>query len=400
MYNGTMSAPGSGKEPLNHRERVALALDRREADRVPIDLHGWATYFTEGAYCSLLEHLQIRERPEVNDWFLVTRVNELILARFGVDFRRVALRPPDGYRTRENADGSWTDEWGITKRRVAHFSPRLGRPACYAEMIDPPLAEATLDDLERYPWPDPHDPGRYRGLEQEVRSLHGGTDYSLVASAVGMGIFEQGQALRGTERFLADLLADPEFAARLIGKVLDFQLAVMDRYMGIVGPFVQMVETSDDYGMQTGPLISAELYRRMLKPAHRRLLRRVKERTEAKIYLHSCGSIAGLLEDLIEAGVDVINPVQPRARGMDAGHLKERFGRRVVFHGGVDEQWVLPHGSVRDVEEEVARCLRDFAPGGGYILAPAHNIQDDVPPENVVALFEAAQRDGRYPIGV
>ncbi len=393
-----MSATGIGKEPLSHRERVALALDHREADRVPIDLHGWATYFTEGAYRSLLEHLQIREQPVVNDWFLVAEVNEQILTRFGVDFRRVALRPPDGRRPRENADGSWTDEWGITKRKVAHRSGLLGRPAYYAEMIDPPLAEATLDDLERYPWPDPRDPGRYRGLEEEVRRLHRQTDYALVASAVGMGIFEQAQWLRGTENFLADLLANQEFASRLIEKVLEFQLAVMDHYLQIVGPYVQMVETSDDYGMQTGPIISPQLYRRMLMPAHRRLLDRIKEKTEAKIYLHSCGSIADLLEDLIEAGVEVINPVQPRARDMDSRRLKERFGRRVVFHGGVDEQWVLPHGSTREVGEEVRRRLRDFAPGGGYIFAPAHNIQDDVPPENVVAMMEAAQRYGRYPI--
>jgi hypothetical protein len=164
-------------------------------------------------------------------------------------------------------------------------------------MIEPPLAEASIGDLESYPWPDPEDPGRYRDLRERVKLLYETTDHALVAAAIGNGIFEQAQALRGIQHFLEDLL---------------------------------------------------------------------------------------------------INPVQPRARDMDSAALKNRFGGRVVFHGGVDEQYVLPHGSVEEVREEVHRRIGDFAPGGGYIFAPAHNIQDDVPPENVVAMFEAALEYGYY----
>ena len=213
-----------------------------------------------------------------------------------------------------------------------------------------------------------------------------------------MGIFEQAQGLRGIQRFLEDLLIHPEFAAALIEKISQIQLEIFDKYLAIVGPYIEMVETSDDYGMQTGSLISPQLYRQMLKPAHRRLNRFIKERTDAKIYLHSCGSIYNILDELIDAGVEVINPVQPRAEKMDSVDLKKRFGNRVVFHGGIDEQHVLPYGSVLEVQEEVWERITAFAPGGGYILAPAHNIQDDVPPENVMAMFDVALKWGRYPI--
>jgi uroporphyrinogen decarboxylase len=378
------------------RERVRLALTFREADRVPIDLDGWATYFTEGGYRSLIRHLGSDEEPQVNDWFLVSGIEESILRRFGVDFRRVGLGVPEGFRSRTYPDGSWDDEWGIRKRKVAHRSPRTGETAYYAEMIEPPLAEASISDLESYPWPDPDDPGRYRDLRERVKRLYETTDQALVAAAIGMGIFEQAQALRGIQRFFEDLLINREFATLLIDKILQIQLEIFDRYLVIVGPYVEMIETSDDYGMQTGPLISPQLYREMLKPAHKRLNRFIKERTEAKIFLHSCGSVADVLDDLIEAGVEVINPVQPRARDMDSSSLKSRFGGRVVFHGGVDEQYVLPLGSIDEVREEVAHRIAAFAPGGGYIFAPAHNIQDDVPPENVVTMFEAALEYGQY----
>jgi uroporphyrinogen decarboxylase len=383
---------------LSPRQRVRLALRFQEADRIPIDLDGWATYFTEGAYRNLLRYLGSDEQPRVNDWFLVSGVSEAILRRFGVDFRRVGLGIPDGFRSKTYRDGSWDDEWGVRKRKVGHPSARTGKTAYYAEMIDPPLAEASVDDLEAYPWPDPDDPGRYRELSEMVKRLFETTDYALVAASIGNGIFEQAQALRGIQRFLEDLLINREFAALLIDKILQVQLRIFDRYLAVVGPYIEMVETSDDYGMQTGPLISPQLYREMLQPAHRELNRFIKERTEGRIYLHSCGSVADVLDDLIDAGVDVINPVQPRAKDMDSAQLKSRFGGRVVFHGGVDEQHVLPHGTIEEVREEVHRCIGAFAAGGGYILAPAHNIQDDVPPENVIALFEAARRYGHYPI--
>jgi uroporphyrinogen decarboxylase len=383
---------------LTPRERVRLALTFQEADRVPIDLDGWATYFTEGAYRNLLKHLGIEEKPKINDWFLVSGINESILQRFGVDFRRIGLGAPEGFSSRTYTDGSWDDEWGVRKRKVAHRNPRTGQTAYYAEMVEPPLAQAAIEDLASYPWPDPEDPGRYRGLSDLVKRLYDTTGYALVAAAISEGVFEKAQALRGMQRFFEDLLINREFAAALIERILQIQLEIFDRYLAIVGSYVEMVETSDDYGMQTGPLLSPELYREMMKSAHRRLNSRIKQRTRAKIYLHSCGSITEILDELIDAGIDVINPVQPGARDMDSAGLKRRFGGRVVFHGGVDEQFVLPHGSREEVREEVTRRIRAFAPGGGYIFAPAHNIQDDVPPENVMTMFEAALEIGCYPI--
>jgi len=393
-----MSDPRRSFSSLSSRERVRLALNHQEPDRVPLDLDGYACYFTEGAYLNLLRHLGLEEQPQVNEWFMASPASGAVLDRFGVDFRRVGLRAPDGFRSTRLPDGSWSDEWGVRKRRVAHFSPRLGREVAYAEMVHSQLAQAGLEDLESYPWPVPADPGRYRGLAEEVRHLHADTQYALVAAAVGMGLFEQAQWLRGTENFLIDLHLQPEFARRLIEKNLEFQIQVLERFLDIVGPFVEMVETSDDYGMQTGPLISPQLYREALQPSHRLLNRAIKRKTEAKIFLHCCGSVAALLEDLIDAGVEVLNPVQPRARDMESRELKRRFGSRLVFHGGVDEQQVLPFGSPEEVRQEVRARIAALAPGGGYVLAPAHNLQDDVPPQNVAAMFDAAREYGRYPL--
>jgi len=375
---------------LTPRERVRLALSHQEPDRVPIDLDGWACYFTEAAYRRLMAYFGRSEQPAVNEWFLVHPASEEVLRALHVDFRRVDLGAPDGFRSRRFPDGSWSDEWGTRRRRIGHASGAPGGEAFYAEMTHLPLARATIEDLERYPWPDPADPGRYRGLGDSVRRLHEHTDFALVASAISSGPFEQAQYLRGTQQFLMDLLLDREFAVSLLDRIVDFQLRVLDRYLGIVGPYVQMVETSDDLGMQSGPLLSPELYREVIQPCHRRLNRLIRERSDARIFLHSCGSIAALLDDLIAAGFDVINPVQPRARDMDRGQLKRRYGGRIVFHGGVDTQRVLPHGGPDEVRREVGECLRTLGAGGGYILAPAHNVQDDVPPENVLAMVEAA----------
>jgi uroporphyrinogen decarboxylase len=378
--------PGS----LTPRERVRLTLNHQEPDRVPIDLDGWACYFTEGAYRRLTAHFGRDEQPSVNEWFLVHPASEETLRALRVDFRRIDPGPPDGFRPRSFPDGSWSDEWGIRKRPIGHPCASLGCEAFYAEMTHFPLADATIDDLERYPWPDPADPGRYRGLAGKARHLHAATDFALVASAISMGPFEQAQWLRGPERFLMDLLLDREFALRLLDKIVDFQLRVLDRFLQAVGPYVLMVETSDDLGMQSGPLISPQLYREVIQPCHRRINRLIRERTEARVFLHCCGSIAALVEDLIDAGFEVINPVQPRACDMDRAALKSRHGQRIVFHGGVDAQWVLPYGKPEDVRREVSECMATLGRGGGYILAPAHNLQDDVPPENVLAMIEAA----------
>jgi uroporphyrinogen decarboxylase len=227
------------------------------------------------------------------------------------------------------------------------------------------------------------------GLAERARQLYEQTDYALVAHLPG-GIFETALYLRGFAAFLADLKRNRRFAEKLLNKVFEVICGEYEVMLNAVGPYVHMVETADDLGIQTGPMISPRLYRELVKPLHRQLFAAIKARTSAKIFMHSCGGVRPFIEDLIEIGLDVLNPIQPHAAGMEAGALKRDFGDRLSFHGGIDEQYTLPRGTPQEVAAEARRVLEIMSPGSGYILAPAHNFQPDTPPENIVAMYRAA----------
>ncbi len=214
-----------------------------------------------------------------------------------------------------------------------------------------------------------------------------------------LSLFEQAQLLRGLERWLLDLAADPEFAHALMRKLTDLMIGGLIPYLAEVGPYIDLITFSDDLGSQRAPLISPKMYRRMVKPYQAELLAAIKAHSRARIFFHSCGDVYPLIGDFVEIGVDVLNPVQVSAGAMaDTARLKREFGRRITFCGGIDTQWALPHGSPEDVRAEVRRRIADLAPGGGYILAAVHCIQPDVPPENVLAMFDEAREAGQYPI--
>jgi uroporphyrinogen decarboxylase len=325
--------------------------------------------------------------------------DEQILQRFGVDFRRVALRPPSTAAAAlpSGNENTYLDEWGMRRQRTE----------LYWEIVGHPLAAATVEDLRHYPWPDPRDPCRVGGtsatpstgsgrwlstsLAEEARRLYEETDYALVADFLGGGIFEQALWMRGFERFLMDLIADEPFAIALLDTLLELYTEFYAVYLEAVGPYVQIVALGDDLGMQNGLLISPDQYRRLIKPRHRELYDFIHSRTEAKIMHHTCGGVFPLVQDLIDVGVDILNPIQTSACGMDPVALKREFGEQLVFHGGIDVQQILPFATPEMVREEVKRIVAILGQGGGYILAPSHNIQADVPPENVLAMYEAIQ---------
>ena len=199
---------------------------------------------------------------------------------------------------------------------------------------------------------------------------------------------------------LSSLVADPEFVHAVLRRVTDIGKAVMERYLDLAGPYIQMIKMGDDLGAQGGPLMSPKTYRAVVKPYHKALFDCIRQRTQARIFLHTCGSVYRLLPDLIEAGVDVLNPVQVSAADMDTRRLKAEFGDRLSFMGAIDTQHVLPFGTPDDVKREVERRIADLAPGGGFILAPVHNVQVDVSPENLVTMYRHALQVGMYPIRV
>jgi uroporphyrinogen decarboxylase len=289
------------------------------------------------------------------------------------------------------------DAWGVCYRRV--HQPN----GSYMEPVHHPLADATLDDLEAYPWPSTEVPGRKAATAAVAKRLYEETDLALMGR-FGGPIVETALYLMGWERWLVCAAKEPEFARALLERIADIQIALDRVGLEATAKYLQIFKVSgEDLGMQTGPLYSPRMFRALILPPLRRRWRVARAYLDqvnpaVKIMLHSCGSVRAYIPDLIEAGIQVLDPVQPRAADMESAALKRDFGAQLTFHGGVDIQEVLPFGTPEEVEAEVRRRLRAFAPGGGYILAPAHNVQADVPPANVVAMCRAARHYGRYPI--
>jgi len=221
-------------------------------------------------------------------------------------------------------------------------------------------------------------------LREEAKWLHEKTDYAVIADMPVLGIFETALVcLRGMERFMMDLILDKPFAKALLNKLSDKHIEFYRNYLDAVGEYIDIIMVSDDLGGENAPLISPELYREMVKPYQKKLWQFIKDNTKAHLFQHSCGSIYKLIPDLIEIGVDILNPIQVAAKDMDTKRLKEEFGDRLTFWGGIDTQRVLPYGSPEDVEMEVKERIADMAPGGGYVLTAVHNIQAGVMPENI-----------------
>lgn len=376
---------------LTSRERVLCSLNHQEPDRVPIFIGAsGATTMLAPAYERLRSYLGIQSQTKVFSRALqYAEMDEEVMVRFGSDARAISPGPaPSGHR-RELTNDAFVDEWGVTWER---------RPsATYYEVVECPLANASVDDIERYTWPDLCHPDRFEGLAAKARAIRE-NGYAVVAMA-GVSPFEQIGLLRGLSAWLIDLAVNTEFAQALLNQVAGLMKASVVRLLEEAGDYVDVVITSDDLGTQKAPMISPAMYRRLVKPYHADLLSAIKDRTKAKVFFHSDGNIYPLLGDLIEIGVDLLNPVQVSATDMgDTARLKREFGDRLSFCGGIDTQDVLPRGAVDDVRREVRRRIQDLAPGGGYVLAAVHCIQPDVPPENVCAMFDEAIKAGRYPL--
>ncbi len=359
---------------------------------MPIDFGGLVTSMHREAYGKLLEHLGIAgEGIEIMDMFQqIVDPAPAIKEMFHADV--VGFFPHSGsdyeFELDEETD-SFVDEWGVVYQRP---------PGGYwYDLADHPLKAGTVEELEGCQFPDPRDPARVRGLAEEARRLLGETDKAVMIHAPIGGVYEQSYWLRGLEPLYRDMAGNKRYVEALAERVLEWLLDFWDLILEEVGPYVHIVELSDDLGWQHGPLFSPALYREIYKPRHRRLTDLIHSKTGAKIFLHCCGSIRWALPDLIESGIDIINPVQVSAKGMETDGLKRDFGQDIVFWGGgADATRVLPFGTPDEVREEVKRRINDLAPGGGFVFGSIHNIQAEVPPENVVALFEAAYEYGQY----
>ena len=315
-------------------------------------------------------------------------VDRRVLERFRVDTRYIFANSNRHFELHLAQDGSFEDEWGVYRKRCKYF----------CENVRAPLANMNRSEIARHPFPDPAEPSRYEGLSEKARVLHQSTPYALMAGSAAT-LYYFSAELRGFEQFMFDLAADPALIETLVDKVLEWMIEFTSRYLDEIGDYVEGWWMGDDWGMQTGPIMRPELFRGIFKPRYRRLLDVVRSKTAAKVCLHTCGATYWILPDLADLGVDVVHPVQPTAAGNhDPVRIKRDFGKQFVFYSNISNTQTLPYGTPEAVSAEATRKIRALAPGGGYIFSAGHNIQADVPPENIVALFDTACRVGRYPV--
>jgi uroporphyrinogen decarboxylase len=375
---------------MKPRERVMAALNHEEPDRVPIDLSSVGpTGIHLQAYRRLLDVLGVQETIQVRDVSSqLAQPSERVLELIGADVRGIRVGG-SAYQPTMTSEIEFVDHWGATWRRTADG-------LCYS-LVGFPLKDASLHDLATYPWPDGKNPALVAGLAERARYLHDETPYAVLGEFAGH-IFERAQMVRGFDTFLVDLVANRDFAEELMDRILAVEIDIVSGFLDAVGQHIDIIAFKEDLAMQSGPIVSPQLFRAAIKPRMRKLIEAIRSKTSAKLWFHSCGSVYSAIPDLIDLGVDVLNPVQVAAANMDTARLKREFGRHLAFWGGIDTQRVLPFGTPEDVRREVRQRVQDLAPGGGYVLASVHNIEADVPGENIWAMYQTARECGRYPI--
>lgn len=377
---------------MTSRERVRTAFNHQEPDRVPIDFgQDFHNGINEVAYKNLLDHLGITDAGPVEVYDLMQRlavVDPRVLERFRVDTRYIFTNAPESFDLQVEEDGSFEDEWGVYRKRCGY----------YCDSVRAPLSGMSKEEIIKHSFPDPSENSRFAGLRDKAKGMYETTDYALMAGQAAT-LFYLSAELVGFQEFMQDLVFDLSKIEALLDKMVEFWIEFQGRYLDEVGDYVEGWWMGDDWGMQTGPIMSPDLFRKVFKPRYKPLLDLVRSKTDAKICLHTCGATYWILDDLADIGIDVVHPVQPTAAGNeDPERIKKDYGDKFVFYSNIANTTILPHGTPQEVADEVTRKIRALAPGGGYILSGGHNIQADVPPENVVALFDTAYEVGRYPI--
>ncbi len=375
---------------MNPRERVLAAIEHEEPDRVPRDLGGSLCSIHKVAYDELKRYLGVEEETVVADLIQgVVSPSEKILERFKIDTRYVYL--PNVHIPAETLpDGSFIDIWGVKRRPAGYYydMPSDGHP----------LADVTtISEVEEYDWPEPKEfITDIDVMEKRAKYLREKTDYAVILSYARMGFYLQSWYMTGFVKYYMDLKLNPEFACKVMDKVLDAVIGGTEILLDAVGDYVDVVCTGDDLAMQDGPFLSLDMHRRYIKPRQKRLFDAIKSKTDAKIFFHTDGASSYYFDDLADVGVDIVNPVQVSAVDMDTKILKEKYGDKLCFWGAIDTQRILPYGTPKDVEEEVKKRINDLAPRGGYVLCAVHNIQPGVPPQNICAMYDLGLKYGSY----
>ena len=387
----------TSSKQMTSRERVLAALNFQTPDRVPIDLGGFQSGIHKKAYMELLGYLGREEEIVMLDPVQqLVKPSEEILEMLKVDFRYVSAKGPDSFEGIIRQNFRKGELWHDLRDEFGVVWSMPDKQQLYMDITHHPLANASLEDIASYPFPDGSDPSRFEGLREEVLKIRENTPYA-VSTGIGGVVYETCWYLRGLERWFMDMMENPTFCETLLDRVLMFWLDYYTGFMKEIGDIIDVVMIGDDLAGQNGPLFPPEFYRSVVKPRQKKLVQHIRSLSPAKIWYHSCGAVVEYIPDLMDNGVDILNPVQITAQGMDPKFLKENVGKELVFWGGgIDSQHILPFVSPEEVKSNVKANMEAFKPGGGYVFNNVHNIQAGVPPENILAMYEAAYEFGVY----
>lgn len=378
---------------MTSRQRVLAALNHQEPDRVPVALGGGPYGLVDELYFKLLKHFDLGDPvPPFRQGHNISYMDDRVLARLGVDTRYVWPGMSPSSPTQQTADpDTFLDGFGqVWKRALPYYYADTGILT----------TAASIEDIDRLvTWPDTTDPRWTAGVAERAHDLRENTDSFIVARMVmSHGVFQAACDLRGVAEFMMDMVINEPFARHLIDRITATIDGLLRGYLTAAGDNIDMIELpGDDYAANENLLISPQMFEQFIKPSLARFVTTVKAHNpDLKIMLHSDGCIEKLLPQFIDLGIDVVHPLEP-VPAMDLAVIKAEYGDRLTFLGGIDISHAMP-GSEADVRAEAQVRITQLAPGGGYVLAPANHLQADVPPENVVALFEAARQYGAYPI--
>ncbi len=385
--------------PMTPRERVLAAMNHEEPDRVPIVIGvSNATGIKMKPYRDIKKLAGI-EAPDnyMYQWpeLGTAEIDENSMLRLHSDVRGVRDLPPAATikRNRIRAPHApYIDSWGSGQKEIA--------PGEWFPGIHPLPQATTIADIEAYDgWPDMSDPTRIAHVKDSAQRLADENRYAILATPWLLFPLERAFAMQGMDVFLLNMAIYPDFAKTLLLKITEMCKSLMEPFLAALGDNVDMIKIGDDIGTQDSLLISPKMYRAILKPIHADYIRFIKERTNAKLFFHTDGDVFPLIDDFIEIGVDILNPIQTSAGKMsDLATLKKRFGKEIVFCGGIDTHRVLPYGEPQEVRQEVRHVIELLGQGGGYMVASVHTIMNDIPAENVLAMVDAVEEFGRYPL--
>ena len=392
---------------MTSRERVLTALNHKEPDKVPIDLGGTiCSTISATANEKLKKFMDIDKSGEIITHPFLDVVLPLpeILDLFETDCRTVRLKgPSDNESQQEDAERGGYSQVSLSDKPQGHsmldeYGTRWKKCGYDYSPVEYPLHDAAIEDLKTYPWPDPYNKGRVRGMREEAIDLNDNTDYCIMADIMCGGPYENALWLRGFDQFPMDLMSDQRFAISLLDKITELDIGFWDAELSAVGDKVDIVCQGDDLGMQTGLQISPYVYRKFIKPCHKRLYSFIRSKTKAKIWMHSCGSIYDIIPDLIEVGVEVLNPVQCSAKNMSLEKLKKEFGKDISFWGGGFNVQRIPFMTEEEIEADVREVMYTMAPGGGFVFAGTHNILPETKGESIYTAYMTAKKYRDYSV--